>query len=268
MKKILHIMTHTIAAGAMLLFLALPVASLAVVASPALTFAEDPPAATGGTTTTTPGASGTPATSTTPADCGSGFLGIRPWYYGLADPAADCAIKAPSSSDSNALGTFIWAIVLNCIDIALTLAAYVAVVFIVYGGFLFITGGGVATQIERARKTIFNAVIGLVIAMGAIGIVRFVFNAFGTAASGATANGFQKFTAAELLHSGLNTVYFLGGLITVLVIIIAGINYATSGGDSGKVSKAKNTLTYAIVGLVIILAAFAITNFIMRSFAQ
>jgi hypothetical protein len=248
------------------LFVALPVASLVVAASPAVTFADDPPAASG--TPSGGAAAGGASGTATPADCGSGFLGIRPWYYGLADPAADCAIKAPSSSDSNALGTFIWAIVLNCIDIALTLAAYVAIVFIIYGGFLFITGSGVATQIERARKTIFNAVIGLVVAMGAIGIVRFVFNAFGSAASGETANGFPKFTAAELLHNGLNTVYFLGGLITVLVIIIAGINYATSGGDSGKVSKAKNTLTYAIVGLVIILAAFAITNFIMRSFAQ
>ena len=71
---------------------------------------------------------------------------------------------------------------------------------------------------------------------------------------------------AELLTNALNLVYFLAGVIAVIVIIVAGIMYTISSGDSGRVSKAKNLLTYSIVGLVVILAAFTITNFIIGRF--
>lgn len=69
-----------------------------------------------------------------------------------------------------------------------------------------------------------------------------------------------------LLTNGLNLAYFLAGAICVIVIIIAGIMYVTSTGDAGRVTKAKNLLTYAIVGLIIILSAFAITNFVIGRF--
>jgi hypothetical protein len=42
--------------------------------------------------------------------------------------------------------------------------------------------------------------------------------------------------------------------------------YATSAGDSGRVTKAKNALTYAIIGLVVVLLAFTITQFITGRF--
>ena len=75
-----------------------------------------------------------------------------------------------------------------------------------------------------------------------------------------------QLTADEVLQNGLNILYFLAGVVAVIVIIIAGIYYATSSGDSGKVTKAKNMILYSIVGLVIILSAFAITNFVVGRF--
>ena len=47
------------------------------------------------------------------------------------------------------------------------------------------------------------------------------------------------------------------------MIIIGGIQYSTSAGDSGKVKKAKDTILYGIIGLVIALLAFAIVNFVL-----
>ena len=61
----------------------------------------------------------------------------------------------------------------------------------------------------------------------------------------------------------LNTVYVVIGIVTVVMIIIGGVNYATSQGDSTKVKKAKDTILYGIIGLVIVLLAFAITNFVL-----
>jgi len=74
--------------------------------------------------------------------------------------------------------------------------------------------------------------------------------------------------ASELLANGLNLVYFLAGTVAVIVIIIAGIMYVSSSGDAGRVTKAKNLLTYSIVGLVIILIAFVVTNFVIGRFSS
>jgi len=69
-----------------------------------------------------------------------------------------------------------------------------------------------------------------------------------------------------VLQSILNIFYFLVGVVAVIVIILAGIRYSTSGGDSGKVASAKNQILYAVVGLIVILCAFAVTNFVVGRF--
>ncbi|MBP5656216.1 Ig domain-containing protein [Candidatus Saccharibacteria bacterium] len=61
----------------------------------------------------------------------------------------------------------------------------------------------------------------------------------------------------------LSTVYLWIGIITVIVIVIGGIQYMTSTGESEKTKRAKSTIIYAIVGLVVVLGSFAITNFII-----
>ena len=63
----------------------------------------------------------------------------------------------------------------------------------------------------------------------------------------------------------LSAVFVVLGILAVIFIIIGGINYTVSQGDPGKVKKAKNTILYAIVGLIIALMAFAITNFAMNA---
>jgi glucose uptake protein GlcU len=73
-------------------------------------------------------------------------------------------------------------------------------------------------------------------------------------------------TGAQVLQNGLNIAYFLAGTIAVIVIIIGGIMYVTSAGNSGNITKAKNMLLYSVVGLVIIIAAYAITNFVVVRF--
>lgn len=63
----------------------------------------------------------------------------------------------------------------------------------------------------------------------------------------------------------INILLFVLGFIAVLMIIIGGIRYVTSGGDTSAISGAKNTILYAIIGLVIALMAFAIVNFVLNS---
>lgn len=73
-------------------------------------------------------------------------------------------------------------------------------------------------------------------------------------------------SAETVLSNALNIVYFIAGAICVIVIIVAGIMYTTSGGDSGSVTKAKNLILYSVIGLVVILVAFTITWFVIGRF--
>jgi hypothetical protein len=82
----------------------------------------------------------------------------------------------------------------------------------------------------------------------------------------APSNNIPTMTGDDLLKNALNLTYFLAGVIAVIVIIVAGLMYATSSGDSGRVAKAKNLLTYAIIGLVVVVSAFVITNFVVGRF--
>ena len=67
----------------------------------------------------------------------------------------------------------------------------------------------------------------------------------------------------DIVKNIFNVVIGVVGLIAVVMIVIGGISYTTSAGDSGKVKKAKDTILYGIVGLVISLLAFAIVNFVI-----
>lgn len=73
-------------------------------------------------------------------------------------------------------------------------------------------------------------------------------------------------SATNIIAIVINTMLFIIGLLAVVMIIVGGIFYTTSGGDSGKVSKAKNTITYAIVGLLVAFFAFAIVNWVVDIF--
>ena len=62
-----------------------------------------------------------------------------------------------------------------------------------------------------------------------------------------------------------NTILYIVGIIAVIMLIIGGIKYVISGGDSKKITDAKNTVLYAIIGLIIAFLAFAIVNFVISA---
>lgn len=62
----------------------------------------------------------------------------------------------------------------------------------------------------------------------------------------------------------LSAVIGVLGLVCVVVMIIGGINYMTSTGDAGKVKKAKDTILYGLIGLVVCVLAFALVQFVIN----
>lgn len=112
------------------------------------------------------------------AACGDAMLLTMPaWYRGIAkDENGGCSIQNPN--DVGGIGPFVWKIVLNIIDILLNLTAYFSVGYIMYGGFKYMLASGSSDGITKAKTTITNAVIGLVISIAAIAIVNLIAGAF------------------------------------------------------------------------------------------
>jgi len=73
-------------------------------------------------------------------------------------------------------------------------------------------------------------------------------------------------SADQLLVNALNTIYLVCGILAVIVIVVAGYFYVTSSGNASTVEKAKNAILYSVVGLIVILLAFAITWFVIGRF--
>ncbi len=67
----------------------------------------------------------------------------------------------------------------------------------------------------------------------------------------------------ETLITAINLLSIVGGIIAVIIIIIAGINMTLSSGDSGKVTSSRNSIIYALVGAVVIVLARSIVIFVI-----
>lgn len=61
----------------------------------------------------------------------------------------------------------------------------------------------------------------------------------------------------------VNILTTIVGVVAVIMIIVGGFKYVTSGGDSGKISSAKSTIIYSIVGLIIVALAQVIVRFVL-----
>lgn len=73
-------------------------------------------------------------------------------------------------------------------------------------------------------------------------------------------------TAAGTISGLLDVAYFAAGVSGVIVIILAGYFYVTSAGDPSKAKRAKDTILYAVIGLVVVALAFVITRFVSGRF--
>ena len=84
-----------------------------------------------------------------------------------------------------------------------------------------------------------------------------------TACSSSNANAATNVT--NIVKLTINIFSWIIGVVAVFAIIFGGFKYITSGGDSSGVTSAKNTILYAVIGLIVALLAYAIINFVIDS---
>ncbi len=85
-------------------------------------------------------------------------------------------------------------------------------------------------------------------------------NACGTACN-------TNLSVSNIIANIANILVFVVGSVSVIMIIIGGLRYVLSQGDTGAVGKAKNTILYAVVGVVVSIVAYAIIQFVTQAIA-
>lgn len=196
--------------------------------------------------------------------CGvNGVLGFRPWYYGLCESDnPKSPILTPDKDDEGAIARFVWTIVLNVLMDLMVAIGYLALGFVIYGGYLYILSQGDPGRATKAKKTLTNAIVGTIIALSASVAVNTVRVILGIN----TNNGWsQDEYSVGQIQGVFNWAYTVAGIVAVIFIIKSGVDYMLSHGDPGKTRTATQGIIYSAVGLVVVLLAVAITSFVINS---
>ena len=85
----------------------------------------------------------------------------------------------------------------------------------------------------------------------------------GLSATGGTSS---KTSINAIIKTIVNVLLFIISAVSVIMIIIGGLKYTTSQGDSTSLTSAKNTILYAVIGLLVAMFAYAIVNFVVTHF--
>lgn len=70
-------------------------------------------------------------------------------------------------------------------------------------------------------------------------------------------------TLTPRLNGIIEVLLFIAGVLAVIIIVVSGIKYMTANGNKSTIESAKSTLIYAVVGLIVVIAAYAIVEFIL-----
>jgi len=113
----------------------------------------------------------------------------------------------------------------------------------------------------RLKKTLLSLTIlaSLILVIGAIQANNAAAADF-TIPNPGLPSGNADNPAGTLMKTILNWIVWVGGILCVVIILWAGISYATAGGDEDKTTKAKDRLIYGIIGIAVIVGAYIIAN--------
>lgn len=158
----------------------------------------------------------------------------------------------------------------NTVEILITFIKYLigslAVLMIVVNGVKLVTGGGEEENVKKAKNGIAYSLAGLILLIFSSTFINNVFYKIDkTAYTGLQGADPQTDVArgvSELVGITNFIVSFVGPIL-VLLIIVGGIMYLTSGGQEESMNKAKRLLIAALIGVVVIYGAFAIVSTIV-----
>lgn len=160
-------------------------------------------------------------------------------------------------------------VLMQLIQFALMFASAVAAIFIVVNGYQYILSAGNPEKIEKAKMGLTWSVGGLILAISSYAIVYLTAKTLGVKNNSNLGEALDQHkpgslpgTVPGILDSIANILFIFAGAVAVIFIILGGYRYVTSQGNRELAEKAQKTLLYAVVGLIIVFAAFLIFNLI------
>ena len=178
------------------------------------------------------------------------FLGLTSW---------DCNVTIETQDD---LQTNIWVIAANVATDITIVAAYLIIGYVIYGGYLYTFSGGDPSKVATGKKALYQAFLGLAIVMSANIILNSIRIALGNVNFTENCAFSECKDPGTMITEAIQWVVSIAGIISAIFVVYGGISYITSSGDPGKTQKAKNMITYALIGLAIVALAEIITAFV------
>lgn len=175
------------------------------------------------------------------------------------------AAVTPGASIQNPIGYgTVDSLLSNVLTTVQGIVAILAVTMIVIGGIIYITSAGDPGRVQLAKTAVTAALIGLAIAVAAPTFLREIYNILGSTSTPAAAAGSKSLS--QILQKTLEVLLSIIGTLSVLMLVIGGVMYMTSGGDSTRTDTAKNTIKFAITGLVVAILSLVIVKTIVGLF--
>lgn len=149
----------------------------------------------------------------------------------------------------------------NVLSSLLSVVAYISIIIIIVGAVMYMLSSGDEKAIERAKKTITGAVVGLAIAAAAPTFLRQIRDILG-GAGGANADDMinRAYTVKDIAMNILNFLLSVTGVIAIIGLVVGAVFYLTSYGDEERMEKGKKIVTASIIGIIIALSAIVIVR--------
>lgn len=154
-----------------------------------------------------------------------------------------------------------------------------ALLFILLGGYRILSAAGNSEKFETGKKMIVYAFIGMVLTVGSYALLSITIGVLsGPGGPAGFANSAVLVdplnlrdgirSAVEVLYGERILKFLLGGLggLTVLMFVYAGLLWLTAAGNEERISSAKKTLSYALIGLIVVLGSYIFTSFAYAPF--
>jgi cytochrome bd-type quinol oxidase subunit 2 len=178
--------------------------------------------------------------------------------------AVSTTLCNPIRYSGDDIGTFLTRIV----GIFTGFFAVTALIMVVFSGFRMLVSQGEAESLTAAKDSLKWSVLGLILSMFAFAIVTAIGTFLGMKDIGPgdytgdvkVLNPLLSETTMELIPKVLTGFLSITGIIALLMIMVSGFKYVTASGNEEQVESAKNTLQWAIGGLVVILLAYVLVR--------
>ena len=182
------------------------------------------------------------------------FLGMVSWDCNVS------LLNQDKNISQDDLGSSIWTIAANIATDITVIAAYLVVGYIIYGGYLYIFSAGDTNKTVTGKKAIHQALFGLAIVLSANIILNGIrIGLVGSGFSNCVTN--ECIEPADMVKNALEWVIGISGAVSAIFIVYGGTSYTMSRGDANKVQTAKQIITYALIGMIIVTLAELIVIF-------